>query len=75
MYLFNNKQYIYRHKSTFMRQCAYIYISNKSSSTIGGNREMDRSYTTSQVPIQFLCPTKLLIIVINLEKIVYLAVK
>ena len=37
------------------------------SSIIGGNREMDQLYTTSQVSIQFLSPVKLLIIEIILE--------
>ena len=47
------------------------------SSTIDGNVEFVHSQysciLTSQASIQFLCPTKLLIIVIILEKSAYLA--
>ena len=41
----------------------------------GGNREMNKLYTTSQVSAQFLYPTKLLIIGIFLDISAYLTVK
>jgi len=52
-------------------------VNKKDSSTIDGNVEFVHSQysciLTSQVSIQFSCPTRLLIIVIILEKNAYLA--
>ena len=48
-----------------------INVANRLSSTIAGNVEFVHSQynciLTSQLSIQFMCPTKLLIIVIVLE--------
>ena len=58
------------------RQILRGNITQIDSSTIDGNVEFVHSQysciLTSQVSIQFLCPTKLLIIVILLEKVLIL---
>ena len=72
----NGRSTLFSSKFLSIYSILYGNITQIDSSTIHGNVEFVHSqYTcilTSQVSIQFFCPTKLLIIVIVLEKVLIL---